>query len=349
MDRNAERKWLLFEKAAQKFFRNWARGSATSTAQIEKVFLLLFVHKKKPSPSLRCRKICRRRNFPYDHAMNFVAPPQTRETPAQRAQGKLVMGFKRTGAVTRIDTLFQQGALKARLPRPQDATLCEAVTLNISGGVAGGDQLDTVVTLAPGAQVALASQAAERIYRALGPAARIRTRLAVHDGARLDYLPQETILFDRCALDRALEIDLYGEAEFIGVETLLFGRRAMGETVQSGALRDQIRLCRDGHLVFQDMTRLEGEIAAQLQRRAVAGGANAVAGLIIAGPGAEEKLEPLRAKLDAAPGIIAGASTFEGIIFARLLAPDGASLRQCLLSALETCRGTRKLPRVWQG
>ena len=140
----------------------------------------------------------------YGRDMNFVAPPQTRETPAQRAQGKLVLGFKRLGAATKIDTLFQQGALKARLPRPQDATLCEAVTLNISGGVAGGDQLDTMVTLAPGAQVALASQAAERIYRALGPAARIRTRLTVQDGARLDYLPQETILFDRFALDRAL-------------------------------------------------------------------------------------------------------------------------------------------------
>ena len=292
---------------------------------------------------------CRCHGFLYGHDMNFVAPLKTEETPAQRAQGKLILGFKRLGAVTKIDTLFQQGALKARLPRPQEATLCEAVTLNISGGVAGGDQLDTVVTLAPNAQVVLASQAAERIYRVLGPAARIRTSLTVQDGARLDYLPQETILFDRFALDRALEIDLHGDAEFVGVETLLFGRQAMGETVQSGALRDHIRLRRDGRLVFQDMTRLEGGIAAQLQRRAVADGASAVAGLIIAGPKAEQKLDALRAVLYAAQGIVAGASAFDNMIFARLLAPDGASLRQCLISALEACRGSRKLPRVWQG
>ena len=294
-------------------------------------------------------EICRCPGFLYGHDMNFVAPLKTKETPAQRAQGKLILGFKRLGAVTKIDTLFQQGALKARLPRPQEATLCEAVTLNISGGVAGGDQLDTVVTLAPNAQVVLASQAAERIYRVLGPAARIRTSLTVQDGARLDYLPQETILFDRFALDRALEIDLHGNAEFVGVEALLFGRQAMGETVQSGALRDHIRLRRDGRLVFQDMTRLEGGIAAQLQRRAVADGASAVAGLIIAGPKAEQKLDALRAVLCAAPGVVAGASAFDNMIFARLLAPDGASLRQCLISALEACRGSRKLPRVWQG
>jgi urease accessory protein len=281
--------------------------------------------------------------------MNFAPSPKTWETTAQRAQGKLVLAFKRVGAVTRIDTLFQEGALKARLPRPQHPALCEAVTLNISGGVAGGDRLDSSVTLAPGAQVALASQAAERIYRALGPAAQIRTSLTVQEGARLDYLPQETILFDRFALDRSLDIDLHGDAEFIGVETLLFGRRAMGETVQLGALRDRIRVRHDGRLVFQDMTRLEGEIGTQLQRRAVAGGACAVAGLIIAGPGAQEKLDTLRAVLYAAPGIVAGASAFENMIFARLLAPDGASLRQCLLSALEACRGSRKLPRVWQG
>jgi urease accessory protein len=295
------------------------------------------------------QKTCRGHFRLYDRSMNFIAPPQAGETQAQRAQGTLVLRFKRLGAATKIDTMFQQGALKARLPRPQDSALCEAVTLNISGGVAGGDHLDTTVTLAPGARTVLATQAAERIYRTLGPAARIRTRLAVQDGALLDYLPQETILFDRCSLDRALEIDLHGDAEFVGAEALVFGRLAMGETVRFGALRDRVQVRRDGRLVFQDMTRLEGDIAAQLQRRAVASGARAVASLILAGPRATQKLDALRAVLHAAPGIIAGASAFEDIIFARLLAPDGASLRQCLLLALEVCRGSRKLPRVWQG
>lgn len=280
--------------------------------------------------------------------MNFIAP-QARETQAQRAQGTLVLGFKRLGAATRIETFFQQGALRARLPRPQDPTLCEAVTLNLSGGVAGGDRLETVVTLAPGTRTILASQAAERIYRSAGPAARIRTRLTLQDGALLDYLPQETILFDRFALDRALEIDLHGDAEFVGAEALVFGRRAMGETVRFGALRDLVQVRRDGRLVLQDMTRLEGDIAAQLQRRAVAGKAGAAASLILAGPKAAQKLDALRAVLHAAPDIVAGASAFEGIIFARLLAPDGASLRHCLLPALEACREGRKLPLVWQG
>ncbi len=281
--------------------------------------------------------------------MNFVSPPLTRQVPEQRAHGRLVLGFKRLGAATKIDTLFQAGALKSRLPRPQEPAICEAVTLNISGGVAGGDELDTAVTLAPGAQVVLASQAAERIYRTVGPPARITTRLTVQDGARLDYLPQETILFDRFALDRSLEIDLHGQAAFIGVETLVFGRRAMGETVRHGALRDRILVRRDGRLVFQDMTRLEGDIFAQTARPAVAGGAGAVAGLILAGPGSMQKLDALRAVLHAAEPVVAGASAFDGMVFARILAPDGAMLRRCLLAALDVCRDGRALPRIWQG
>ena len=75
----------------------------------------------------------------------------------------------------------------------------------------------------------------------------------------------------------------------------------------------------------------------------MAGGACAVAGLIIAGPGATQKLDALRAVLHAAPGIVAGASAFEGIIFARLLAPDGASLRQCLLPRSGSVPGEQKI------
>jgi urease accessory protein len=281
--------------------------------------------------------------------MNFLVPPPTGEPQAQRAQGRLVLGFKRVGQVTKIDTLYQAGALKARLPRPQDVSVSEAVTLNLSGGVAGGDRLDTEVTLAPGARLALAGQAAERVYRALGPPARLMTRLTLQDGARLDYLPQETILFDGFALERSLDIELHGQAQFVGVETLVFGRQAMGETVRHGMLRDRITLRQDGRLLFQDMTRLEGDISAQLARPAVAAGAAAVAGLILAGPGAAQKLAALREVLHAASPAVAGASAFDGMVFARILAPDGASLRRCLLAALQACREDRALPRVWQG
>jgi hypothetical protein len=41
------------KKRRKKLLFGWARDGETSTTQFKKVFLLLFVHKKKPSSSLK--------------------------------------------------------------------------------------------------------------------------------------------------------------------------------------------------------------------------------------------------------------------------------------------------------
>ena len=125
-----------------------------------------------------------------------------------------------------LQDLRQVGCLKARFPRPIVPDWLDVVTLNTGGGVAGGDRLDLTFSAAPGAQLVVAAQAAERFYRAASfdvPAA-VRTHLQIAEGASLEWLPQETILFDRCALDRRLDIDVAANARFLGVETLVFGR-----------------------------------------------------------------------------------------------------------------------------
>jgi urease accessory protein len=279
--------------------------------------------------------------------MNFM-PPLTASIPAQRAVGRLALSFAQADGQTRVQKFYQEGCLKTRLPRAVQAGRCEAVTLNISGGIAGGDSLDTSIALGPGAQVGIATQAAERIYRALDAPSRIATAITLGPGAALDYFPQETILFDGFALRRSLDIDLAEDADFLGVETLVFGRRAMGEIVRTGFLRDRITLRRQNRLLLQDITRLDGDIATTLARKAVAGGAGAVASIIFAAPDAPARLPMLRDDL-AASGLIAGASGFETIVFARILAPDSASLRNCVVAALRACRDGRPMPRAWQG
>jgi urease accessory protein len=235
-----------------------------------------------------------------------------------------------------VQRFYQDGCLKARLPQG------EVVTLNISGGVAGGDDLAVRVAVGPAAEVTVASQAAERVYRALGGVpAEIATHLRVEAGGRLHYLPQETIFFDGFALRRRLEVDLAAGARFLGVESLVFGRLASGEAVRSGSLRDCVRLRVEGRLVLQDMTRLEGDMAAQLDRPAVAGGARASA-LLVCTDG------PVAAVRAALAGAVAGVSCVENILVARILAPDGAALRRLVVAALAACGGG-PLPRVWQG
>ena len=264
----------------------------------------------------------------------------------QRSRGLLRISFKAGNGATRLDDLRQEGCLKARLPRPEPGAWFGAVTLNTAGGVTGGDVLTSEVAAGPGTRATIAAQAMERIYRALpdSPPARLRTTVRVAEGAFLDWLPQETILFDRCALDRELLVDLAPGAAFTGVEHLLFGRGAMGEVVHTGRIRDVVRVRQDGREVLHDAVRFRGKVQAVLDRPASANGGRAVATVVHAAPDAAGRLDPVREAL--AP-FEAGASFWDGLLVARIVARDGVLLRRAVVAVLAALRAGRPLPRVW--
>jgi urease accessory protein len=264
----------------------------------------------------------------------------------QRAIGSLHVAVKRRGPASVLADLRQDGCLKARFPRPVD--WAEVVTLNSSGGVAGGDRLDSMFEVRAGARATFASQAAERFYRALpgDPPSHVRARLTVAEGASAEWLPQEAILFDRAALDRVLEVELADDAWFLGVESLVFGRTAMGERVGTARLADTIRVRRGGRLVLHDAIRLSGDVAATLDSVATARGGAAVATIVHVAPDAEARLDSLLAALADAPAE-AGASAWDGMLVGRIVARDGACLRATVVAGLNCLRAGRTLPRVW--
>ena len=264
----------------------------------------------------------------------------------QRAVGELRVAVKRFGTETVLQDLLQVGCLKARFPRRVAAGWIDMVMLNTGGGVAGGDRLDVSVAVAPGCQATVSAQSADRFYRALAGDAPslVRTRLTVEAGAALEWLPQETILFDRSALDRRLEIDLAHDARFLGVETVVFGRTAMNERVRQGWLRDLIRVKRGGELLLHDAVRMDGPIDELLRRASVGAGAVASATLIYTAPDAAARLDGVRAALGAAD---AAASVWNGVLVVRVLGPDSASVRATVIAVLATLRDDRPLPRVW--
>jgi urease accessory protein len=268
----------------------------------------------------------------------------------QRASGELRVVVKSLGSETVLDELRQVGCLKARFPRRIVSGWMDVVTLNTSGGIAGGDRLDLAVEAAAGAQATIAAQAAERFYRARpgDSPSYVQTRLMVATGAALEWLPQETILFDHCSLDRRLEIDLAADARFLGVETLVFGRMAMGERIRTGRLRDLIRVRRAGELLLHDAVRLEGDFDALMQRPAIGKGARVLATLVCVASDVDERLIVVRQALECAePLIEAAASAWNGMLIARILGFDSASVRRTVIGALAVLRAPRPLPRAW--
>lgn len=263
----------------------------------------------------------------------------------QRADAQARASFARVGRRTEPSALFETGGLRWRFPRAMNP--CEAVLVNTGGGVAGGDSYRVALTLGEGAAVEATTTAAEKIYRSDGAPARIATRLTLEPGARLLWLPQETILFDGARLKRELTIEAAEDAEIIAVETLVFGRLAMGEARIDAELADSWRLRRAGRLVFADATRI-GHAGATLDRPGSGGGARALATILAVAPGGEARLEGVRAALEAAgEGVEGGATAFDGLIVARLVSASPSRLREATIGAI-VALSDRPPPRLWR-
>lgn len=260
------------------------------------------------------------------------------------------LAFKRRGAATALDTLHQAGAARARFPNPHEGDKlgqAQAILLNMAGGLTGGDRFDIDLDLAQGATATVSTAAAEKIYRSRdGEPAHLRVAARLALEARLNWLPQPTILFDRSAFERHTHIDLAGNATFLAAECLIFGRAAMGEAVEQGSVRDVWRVRRDGRLVFADTLKLDGRISTMLDRPAVLAGSHATATLVYVAPDASARRDEIRELVVSAESNI-GVSTFNEILLLRATAKDGRTLQNDLRPAIEALSG-RQMPRIWQ-
>lgn len=259
-----------------------------------------------------------------------------------RARGALRLRAKRRGEATVIADLRQEGSLKALFPKVRGDAL-DAVFLNTAGGLTGGDRMEIAAEVDAGGHLVMSSQAAERGYRAQpGEVAHVDLTLRAGTGGRIDWMPQETILFDQAAVSRRMQVHLQGDATALMVEPLVLGRRAMGEAVRTCLFRDQWRVWRDGQLVFADAVRLVGDATQLMARNAIGQGATAMATILLAGPSAAERFG--RLSLDG----LSGASLIaDDLLLVRLLAEDGFALRAQMIPVMNALADV-PVPRVWR-
>jgi urease accessory protein len=267
------------------------------------------------------------------------------DPPLTRSEGCVRLSFKRRGDLTVVDRLFQSGCLKARFATPDPRVSGDAILINTAGGLTGGDSLDIDIRWGSETVCTVAGQAAEKIYRSIGGAARVTTTLELAAGARGEWLPQESILFDRAALDRDIAVKLSADATFLGLEAVVLGRQARGEALTEGLWRDAWRIWRDGKFIYADVQALTGGIADKLGHRAIAQGAIAFATLLWVGPDTLPLRDRLRTALSEDQGC--AASAWNGLLALRFMAADGATLRRSILKALTILRPGRPPPPLW--
>ncbi len=268
---------------------------------------------------------------------------QARPAALQRAEGSFALAVVRRDGGTRLARLGQAGCLRLLFPH---AGRFEAVLLNTAGGIAAGDRHRGEIECGAGAALLLTGQAAERCYRARPgeAAADIRVTVRLAAGARLDWLPQELIVFDGAALNRTLQVDMAGGATLLCLESRILGRRHSGERVASLRLTDRLCIRRNGVTLLDDRLRIVGDAEARLAGPAAAAGAIASASVVFVAPTAGTRLDAVR---DALAGETAGASAWNGMLVARLISHDAARHRAALLRVLAVLR-EGVLPAVWR-
>jgi urease accessory protein len=264
-------------------------------------------------------------------------------TRLQRASGESRVAFDLRDGRTRLGDLYQRDPCRVLFPESEPGEPPQAVLLTTSGGVTDGDSLKMAVEIGPGATAVATTQAAEKIYRAAkgGGHCAIDVAVRVAEGASLDWLPQETIVFEGARLKRRTVAEVEPGGSLLACEMVVLGRAASGETFTAGLLLDSWSVRRTSRLAWTDTLRVEG----QTPNGAGFGTANALATMIGVWDEPQPQFEKARALLEATTDVRAGVTLVNGVMVARLLG-EATMVRHAAIRFLTDFRG-RRLPRVW--
>jgi urease accessory protein len=268
----------------------------------------------------------------------------------QRANGagRIVLTGSESG--TRIVEVLQCSPIRVLFPRTAGIQVQEAVLVNTSGGIAGGDRLEYSVT-ADNASIAVTTQAAEKVYRAINKSAHVTTTLSARDAAKLAWLPQETIVFNRARICRRTQIEVSSGSELLALEWLVLGRAAHGENISAGDIMDSWRVTKDGRLVWADSFRATDEVFSHLSRKALLSDCTALATLLYFGPDLEERLQVIR-DLASPLECQCAATLVGGLMVVRFAAKVSNDLRAALRNLLQQfgnqlAPGPFRVPKMW--
>lgn len=174
-------------------------------------------------------------------------------------QARLELGFERKPAGSFLARRAHHGPLRVQKPLyPEGPELCHAIVLHPPAGIVGGDRLEIDIEIGAGAQALLTTPGAGKWYRSAGPLAEQTVTLKVGAGGTAEWLPQESIVFDRAQARMRTTVELEEGARFIGVETLCFGRRASGESFDHGSLRLSTDIRLAGKLLWRERGAIDG-------------------------------------------------------------------------------------------
>lgn len=265
-------------------------------------------------------------------------------------KARLSLGFSYLENGTVLSERSHDGPLVVQKPLyPEGRGVCHAIVVHPPGGIAGGDELHLEVKTEESAAALLTTPGATKWYRSAGAWA--KQSLAFGVEGKLEWLPQETIVFDGALAQASCEVDLAAQAGLIGWDIVCLGRSGSGEKFRRGSYRSSIGIRREGRLLWLERARIDG--GGRLLESPAGLGGSAVFGTLFASFPLVEKtnLEDMR-KQNPVEGI--GAITLlPGILLARYLGDSSEAARRYFIALWRILRprlaGLEAVePRIWR-
>jgi urease accessory protein len=237
---------------------------------------------------------------------------------------------------------------------PEGREVCHVDLLHPPGGLVGGDELRLQLTVGAGARALVTTPAAGKAYRTRGPIARQSQALSVEDGASLEWLPQETIVYDGADVELSTEVDLAGGARFFGAETLCFGLPARAAPFARGSCRQTLALRRDGVPLLIERARFDGGGEIQTAPWGL-GGATVLTTIVASPPPAADVVQRLQSATHALPPGDRAGVTVPGeaeVLVVRHLGRDAERARTYVQDTWRALRApmfdrAAVAPRIW--
>lgn len=267
--------------------------------------------------------------------------------PGWRAH--LELDFEARGSRTVLARRRHVGPLLVQRAFDPEGGPCHVYILHPPGGVVGGDELRLDVGCGARAHALLTTPAAGKFYRSAGPQAHLHQHLRVDPGAALEWLPQETLIFDGANADLLTRVEVAEQSRFIGWEVLVLGRRASGEAFDSAAVRQRFELWREGRPLLLERMHLAGGTPVLSAPWGLAG--RRVLSTLVATPAGPVALEAARAAIAPTPALWS-ASLLDEVLICRYLGDEPEEARELMLkiwSALRPQLIGREAcpPRIW--
>lgn len=285
------------------------------------------------------------------YPLRSSVPPAPPGAPGEGWRARLELGFAASDGRSLLVHRRHEGPLRVQKALyPEGPEVCHALLLHPPAGIAGGDALTVQLRVGEGAHALVTTPGAGKWYRSKGPLATQLLDFEVAAGGVLEWLPQESIVFDQVRGATETRVRLAGDACYIGLDLLCLGRTASGERLERGSLGMASRIERDGRLIWSEQGLIEG--GSRLLESPVGLAGQPVTGtLLVASEAIDAGL--LEACREIRPAVGEGGVTrLPGLLAARYLGPAAEPARAwfvALWSALRPALAGRpaQVPRIW--